>query len=141
MAARLHCELDAARDVLLLRPLGTQPGGRSVARAARDPAGAAAAAVPSVHRPHLPVRRLPACAFTPAGPCVLRFTCADLQRHMETTMNFVPWQMARQRGQLMRTLSYWDWYFKQSLMNQWEEQGLGERLNTYVLGGCRHKLR
>nr|AGW01271.1 X protein [Roundleaf bat hepatitis B virus] len=141
MAARLHCELDAARDVVLLRPLGVEPRGRPFPRPPRDPPRAATAAVPPFHRSDLPVRRLPACAFSSAGPCVLRFTCADLQRHMETPLNFVTWQGARQRGHFLRTLDYWDWYIKQSLMNQWEELGLGERLNTYVLGGCRHKLK
>nr|AUG90865.1 X protein [Bat Hepatitis B virus]AUG90872.1 X protein [Bat Hepatitis B virus]AUG90881.1 X protein [Bat Hepatitis B virus] len=141
MAARLRCELDAARDVVLLRPFGAESRGRTIARA-RDRLGSSAVAVPPDHRQDVAVRRLPACAYTSAGPCCLRFTCADLRRHMETTvMNFVTWHDARQRGQRARTFIDWDWHFQQLLMNQWEELGQGERLNTYVLGGCRHKFR
>ncbi|UOX72965.1 X protein [Wufeng Rhinolophus sinicus orthohepadnavirus 1] len=142
MAARLYCELDPARDVLLLRPVGAESRRRSVPRLPGNPAGSSASAVPSVHRQDIAVRRLPACAFSSAGPCVLRFTCADVANNMETpVMNFVPWHAARQRGTFLRTLNSWQWYFGQSLMNQWEETGWGDRVITYVLGGCRHKLR
>nr|AVW79972.1 X protein [Bat hepadnavirus] len=142
MAARLYCELDPERNVLLLRPFGAQPGGRSFARHSGDPAGSSSAAVSPVHRQDVPVRRLPACAYSSAGPCVLRFTCAEAANNMETTMmNFVTWHAARRRGMFLQSLDSWQWYFGQSLMNQWEETGWGDRLSTYVLGGCRHKLR
>nr|ATY50226.1 X protein [Bat Hepatitis B virus]ATY50234.1 X protein [Bat Hepatitis B virus]ATY50238.1 X protein [Bat Hepatitis B virus]ATY50242.1 X protein [Bat Hepatitis B virus]AUG90843.1 X protein [Bat Hepatitis B virus] len=142
MAARLYCELDPERDVVLLRPVGVQSCRRSVQRPPGDSRRAAAAPVPPVDRPNVPVRRLPACAYTSAGPCVLRFTCAETKSNMETTMmNFVLWHQNRQRGRILQSLNSWQWYFGQSLMNQWEETGWGERLNTYVLGGCRHKLR
>nr|AUG90893.1 X protein [Bat Hepatitis B virus] len=142
MAARLYCELDPARDVVLLRPVGTQPGRRPVARHPGDPAGSSSAAVPPDHRQDVSVRRLPACAYSSAGPCVLRFTCAEAASNMETTMmNFVTWHTARQRGHVQQPLNSWQWYFGQLLMNQWEETGWGDRIITYVLGGCRHKLR
>nr|ATY50194.1 X protein [Bat Hepatitis B virus]ATY50198.1 X protein [Bat Hepatitis B virus] len=142
MAARLYCELDPARDVLLLRPVGTQPCGRPVSRHPGDPAGSAATSVPPDHRQDLAVRRLPACAYSSAGPCVLRFTCAEAANNMATTMmNFVTWHNAQRRGSTLQSLDSWQWYFGQLLMNQWEETGWGDRLSTYALGGCRHKLR
>nr|AQT40959.1 X protein [Horseshoe bat hepatitis B virus] len=142
MAARLYCELDPARDVLLLRPVGAESRGRPVPRLPGHQNSSSAAEVPPVHRQDLAVRRLPACAFSSAGPCALRFTCADVANNMETpVMNFVTWQAARQRGSYLRTLDSWQWYFGQSVMNQWEETGWGDRVIAYVLGGCRHKLR
>nr|ARM20239.1 X protein [Bat hepatitis virus] len=142
MAARLYCELDPARNIVLLRAFGTQPSGRTVARHPGDSSGSSSAAFSPVHRQDVPVRRLPACAYSSAGPCVLRFTCAEAADNMATSMmNFVTWLTALQRGSLLRTLNSWQWYFGQSLMNQWEETGWDDRINTYVLGGCRHKLR
>nr|ARM20227.1 X protein [Bat hepatitis virus]ARM20231.1 X protein [Bat hepatitis virus] len=142
MAARLYCELDPARNVLLLRSFGAQPSGRPVARPFGDPTCSSAAAFPPDHRQDVLVRRLPACAYSSAGPCVLRFTCADAARNMATTMmNFVTWHAALQRGSLLQSWNSWQWYFGQILMNQWEETGWDDRINTYVLGGCRHKLQ
>ncbi|AVW79976.1 X protein [Bat hepadnavirus] len=142
MAARLYCELDPTGHVLLLRPIGTQPGRRTVSRLPRDSAGSTTAAVPPEHRTHVPFRRLPACAYSSAGPCVLRFTCAEAENNMATpVMNFVTWHDAQQRGRTLQPLNFWQWYFGQLLMNQWEETGWDERVITYVLGGCRHKLR
>ncbi|UOX72961.1 X protein [Longquan Rhinolophus pearsonii orthohepadnavirus 1] len=142
MAARLYCELDPARDVVLLRPVGVQSRRRAFPRSSRNPRRATTAAVSPVHRQDIPVRRLPACAYTSAGPCVLRFNCAETKNNMETTMmNFVRWHQHRQLGRMLQPLNLWQWYFGESLMNQWEETGWGERLNTYVLGGCRHKFR
>ncbi|AIW47289.1 X protein [Pomona bat hepatitis B virus] len=142
MAARLYCELDPSRDVLLLRPFGAQPGGRPVSRFPGDSNGSTASTVPPVHRQDFALRRLPACAYSNAGPCVLRFTCAEAAVNMETTMtNFVTWHTARQRGTVTQTLNSWQWYFGQLLMNQWEETGWDDRIIAYVLGGCRHKLR
>nr|ACU26919.1 truncated X protein [Hepatitis B virus]ACU26924.1 X protein [Hepatitis B virus]ACU26929.1 truncated X protein [Hepatitis B virus] len=84
MAARVCCQLDPARDVLCLRPVGAESRGRPVS----GPFGAlpspSSSAVPADHGAHLSLRGLPVCAFSSAGPCALRFTSA---RRMETTVN------------------------------------------------------
>nr|AGH10177.1 X protein [Bat hepatitis virus] len=140
MAARLRCQLDASGNVVLLRPLCIESGGRPVARYARHSRRAAASPVPTVHGPHVTLRRLPICAASPAGPCALRFTCANFSGCMETTMNFVTWLGTRRRTGAKLNSGHWDMYFRESLMKEWEEKGNDQRLYTYVSGGCRHKL-
>ncbi|UBZ53985.1 X protein [Orthohepadnavirus bassarisci] len=138
MAARVHCQLDSSGHVLLLRPLRTEPGRRPLSRPSGFPPLSTAAAVSPVHGENLAVRRLPACAFSDAGPCALRFTCADLGC-METTMNLVPWLTTRTMG-LRSTTVLLTKQINDQLWEEWEERGWSQRLCTYVIGGCGHKL-
>ncbi|QBQ18421.1 X protein [Tai Forest hepadnavirus] len=140
MAARLRCRLDPSRNILHLRPVGPQSSGRSISRSSRLSPLPAAAALRSFHRSHVPLRSLPSCAWSPAGPCVLRFTCADLRRCMGAPMNFARWHGRRMRGLTVGTLNRWQDFYHGLFMQLWEDQGWSERLCTYVLGGCRHKL-
>nr|WAJ59948.1 X protein [Hepatitis B virus] len=141
MAARLCCQLDPARDVLCLRPVGAESCGRPFT----GPLGALSSpplpAVSTDHGAHLSLRGLPVCAFSSAGPCALRFTSA---RRMDTTVNahrFLP-KVLHKRTLGLSAMSTTDLeaYFKDCLFNDWEELGEEIRLKVYVLGGCRHKL-
>nr|ACO05276.1 truncated X protein [Hepatitis B virus] len=84
MAARVCCQLDPARDVLCLRPVGAESRGRPVSGPFGTLPSPSSSAVPANHGAHLSLRGLPVCAFSSAGPCALRFTSA---RRMETTVN------------------------------------------------------
>nr|AIS84212.1 X protein [Hepatitis B virus] len=141
MAARVCCQLDPARDVLCLRPVGAESRGRPVS----GPFGAlpspSSSAVPADHGAHLSLRGLPVCAFSSAGPCALRFTSA---RRMETTVNahqVLP-KVLHKRTLGLPAMSTTDLeaYFKDCLFKDWEELGEETRLMIFVLGGCRHKL-
>nr|AHV90160.1 X protein [Hepatitis B virus]AHV90164.1 X protein [Hepatitis B virus] len=141
MAARLCCQLDPARDVLCLRPVGAESGGRPLP----GPLGALPPAsppiVPTDHGAHLSLRGLPVCAFSSAGPCALRFTSA---RRMETTVNAhrnLP-KVLHKRTLGLSAMSTTDLeaYFKDCVFTEWEELGEEVRLKVFVLGGCRHKL-
>nr|ACP39566.1 X protein [Hepatitis B virus]ACP39597.1 X protein [Hepatitis B virus] len=141
MAARLCCQLDPARDVLCLRPVGAESRGRPFS----GPLGTLSSPSPSVvstdHGAHLSLRGLPVCAFSSAGPCALRFTSA---RRMETTVNarrFLPKVLhKRTLGLSVMSTTDLEAYFKDCLFKDWEELGEETRLMIFVLGGCRHKL-
>nr|QAB35602.1 X protein [Hepatitis B virus] len=141
MAAWLCCQLDPARDVLCLRPVGAESRGRPLP----GPLGALPPAsppiVPTDHGAHLSLRGLPVCAFSSAGPCALRFTSA---RRMETTVNAhgnLP-KVLHKRTLGLSAMSTTDLeaYFKDCVFTEWEESGEEVRLMIFVLGGCRHKL-
>nr|ABR68916.1 X protein [Hepatitis B virus] len=141
MAARLCCQLDPARDVLCLRPVGAESRGRPVSGPLGSLSSSHPSAVPTDHGAHLSLRGLPVCAFSSAGPCALRFTSA---RRMETTVNahlILP-KILHKRTLGLSTMSTTDLeqYFKDCLFKDWEELGEETRLMIFVLGGCRHKL-
>nr|AEZ63524.1 X protein [Hepatitis B virus] len=140
MAARLCCQLDPARDVLCLRPLGAESRGRPFSGSLGTLSSPYPSAVPTDHGAHLSLRGLPVCAFSSAGPCALRFTSA---RRMETTVNAhqLP-KVLHKRTLGLSAMSTTDLeaYFKDCLFKDWEELGEEIRLMIFVLGGCRHKL-
>nr|BAQ15382.1 small S protein [Hepatitis B virus] len=141
MAARMCCQLDPARNVLCLRPVGAESRGRPLP----GPLGALSpppsSAVPAYHGAHLSLRGLPVCSFSSAGPCALRFTSA---RCMETTVN-APRNLPavlhkRTLGLSAMSMTAIETYFKDCVFKDWEELGEETRLKVFVLGGCRHKL-
>nr|AHI14955.1 X protein [Hepatitis B virus] len=141
MAARLCCQLDPARDVLCLRPVGAESRGRPLP----GPLGALPPASPPVLPTDpggpLSLRGLPVCAFSSAGPCALCFPSA---RRMETPVNAprnFP-KVLQKRIFVLSEMSTTDLeaYFKNCVFNEWEELGEDIRLKVFVLGGCRHKL-
>nr|ADD21714.1 X protein [Hepatitis B virus] len=141
MAARLCCQLDPARDVLCLRPVGAESRGRPLPGPLGAPPPASPPVVPTDHGAHLSLRGLPVCAFSSAGPCALRFTSA---RRMETTVNAhrnLP-KVLHKRTLGLSAMSTTDLeaYFKDCVFTEWEELGEEVRLKVFVLGGCRHKL-
>nr|BAM75968.1 X-Gene [Hepatitis B virus] len=141
MAARLCCQLDPARDVLCLRPVGAESRGRPFAGPLGTLSSPSLSAVSTDHGAHLSLRGLPVCAFSSAGPCALRFTSAC---HMETTVNahqFLPKVLyKRTLGLSVMSTTDLEAYFKDCLFKDWEELGEETRLQLFVLGGCRHKL-
>nr|AEK93801.1 X protein [Hepatitis B virus] len=141
MAARLCCQLDPARDVLCLRPVGTESRGRSFSGSLGTFSSPSPSAVPTDHGAHLSLRGLPVCAFSSAGPCALRVTSA---RRLETTVNahqFLPKVLyKRTLGLSAMSTTDLEAYFKDCLFKDWEELGEEFRLKVFVLGGCRHKL-
>nr|UOG94509.1 X protein [Hepatitis B virus] len=141
MAARLCCQLDPARDVLRLRPVGAESRGRPLPGPLGALPPASPPVVPTDHGAHLSLRGLPVCAFSSAGPCALRFTSA---RRMETTVN-AKWTLPkvlykRTLGLSAMSTTDLEAYFKDCVFNEWEELGEEVRLMIFVLGGCRHKL-
>nr|ADC68598.1 X protein [Hepatitis B virus] len=141
MAARLCCQLDPARDVLCLRPVGAESRGRPLPGPLGALPPASPPVVPTDHGAHLSLRGLPVCAFSPAGPCALRFTSA---RRMETIVNAhgnLP-KVLHKRTLGLSAMSTTDLeaYFKDCVFTEWEELGEEVRLMIFVLGGCRHKL-
>nr|ABY25935.1 X protein [Hepatitis B virus] len=141
MAARLCCQLDPARDVLCLRPVGAESRGRPFSGSVRALPPSSPSAVPPDHGAHLSLRGLPVCAFSSAGPCALRFTSA---RCMATTVNAprnLP-KVLHKRTLGLSTMSTTgiETYFKDCVFKDWEELGEEIRLKVFVLGGCRHKL-
>nr|ASN77558.1 truncated X protein [Hepatitis B virus]ASN77560.1 truncated X protein [Hepatitis B virus] len=132
MAARLCCQLDPARDVLCLRPVGAESRGRPFSGPLGTLSSPYPSAVSSDHGAHLSLRGLPVCAFSSAGPCALRFTSA---RRMETTVNahqFLPKVLHKRTLGLLhkRTLGLsvmsttdLEAYFKDCLFKDWEELG------------------
>ncbi|AGW01292.1 X protein [Tent-making bat hepatitis B virus] len=135
MAARMLCHYDPTRDILHLRPLRGQSSGPALAG---TPAAQAASPLPPVspdHRPDISLRALPACATSDAGPCVLRFTSADLRR-LATPVNICHSLTRRARGHpwTLNNMDSWTW-----LMINRE---VGSRIEyVLVAGGCRHKLQ
>nr|ACD80307.1 X protein [Hepatitis B virus]BAF49034.1 X protein [Hepatitis B virus]BAN75946.1 X protein [hepatitis B virus genotype H] len=141
MAARLCCQLDPARDVLCLRPVGAESCGRPLSWSLGALPPSSPPVVPADDGSHLSLRGLPACAFSSAGPCALRFTSA---RRMETTVN-APWNLPttlhkRTLGLSPRSTTWIEEYIKDCVFKDWEESGEELRLKVFVLGGCRHKL-
>nr|ACO24411.1 X protein [Hepatitis B virus] len=145
MAARLCCQLDPARDVLCLRPVGAESRGRPLPGPLGALPPASPPVVPTDHGAHLSLRGLPVCAFSSAGPCALRFTSA---RRMETTVNahrnlpkVLP-KVLHKRTLGLSAMSTTDLeaYFKDCVFTEWEDLGEESRLMIFVLGGCRHKL-
>nr|ADF07190.1 X protein [Hepatitis B virus] len=141
MAARLCCQLDPARDVLCLRPVGAESRGRPLPGPLGALPPASPPVVPTDHGAHLSLRGLPVCAFSSTGPCALRFTSA---RRMETTVNAqrnLP-KVLHKRTLGLSAMSTTDLeaYFKDCVFTEWEELGEEIRLKVFVLGGCRHKL-
>nr|ADF06680.1 X protein [Hepatitis B virus] len=141
MAARLCCQLDPARDVLCLRPVGAESRGRPLPGPLGALPPASPPGVPTDHGAHLSLRGLPVCAFSSTGPCALRFTSA---RRMETTVNAhrnLP-KVLHKRTLGLSAMSTTDLeaYFKDCVFTEWEELGEEIRLKVFVLGGCRHKL-
>nr|AVD69784.1 X protein [Hepatitis B virus] len=140
MAARLCCQLDPARDVLCLRPVGAESRGRPFSGSLGTFSSPSPSAVSTDHGAHLSLRGLPVCAFSSAGPCALRFTSA---RRMETTVNahqFLPKVLhKRTLGLSVMSTTDLEAYFKDCLFKDWEELGEETRLKNYVFGGCRHK--
>nr|ACM40763.1 X protein [Hepatitis B virus] len=141
MAARLCCQLDPARDVLCLRPVGAESRGRPLPGPLGALPPASPPVVPTDHGAHLSLRGLPVCAFSSAGPCALRFTSA---RRMETTVNAhgnLPKVLyKRTLGLSAMSTTDLEAYFKDCVFTEWEELGEEIRLMIFVLGGCRHKL-
>nr|AVD69941.1 X protein [Hepatitis B virus] len=141
MAARMSCQLDPARDVLCLRPVGAESRGRPFSGPLGTFSSPSPSAVSTDHGAHLSLRGLPVCAFSSAGPCALRFTSA---RRMETTVNarqFLPKVLhKRTLGLSVMSTTDLEAYFKDCLFKDWEELGEETRLMIFVLGGCRHKL-
>nr|ACJ48614.1 X protein [Hepatitis B virus] len=141
MAARLCCQLDPARDVLCLRPVGAESRGRPLPGPLGALPPASPPVVPTDHGAHLSLRGLPVCAFSSAGPCALRFTSA---RRMETTVNAhrnLPKVLhKRTLGLSVMSTTDLEAYFKDCVFTEWEELGEEIRLKVFVLGGCRHKL-
>nr|AMH41118.1 X protein [Hepatitis B virus] len=141
MAARLCCQLDPARDVLCLRPVGAESRGRPLQGSPGAVPPPSSSAVPADDGSHLSLRGLPVCSFSSAGPCALRFTSA---RRMETTVN-APWNLPtvlhkRTLGLSGRSMTWIEEYIKDCVFKEWEELGEEIRLKVFVLGGCRHKL-
>nr|WAJ59950.1 X protein [Hepatitis B virus] len=141
MAARLCCQLDPARDVLCLRPVGAESRGRPFSGPLGALSSAPLSAVSTDHGAHLSLRGLPVCAFSSAGPCALRFTSA---RRMDTTVNahqILP-KVLHKRTLGLSAMSTTDLeaYFKDCLFKDWEELGEETAPMIIVLGGCRHKL-
>nr|ACX36500.1 X protein [Hepatitis B virus] len=141
MAARLCCQLDPARDVLCLRPVGAESRGRPLPGPLGALSPASPPVVPTDHGAHLSLRGLPVCAFSSAGPCALRFTSA---RRMETTVNAhrnLP-KVLHKRTLGLSAMSTTDLeaYFKDCVFTEWEELGAEGRLMSFVLVSCRHKL-
>nr|AVW83754.1 X protein [Hepatitis B virus] len=141
MAARLCCQLDPARDVLCLRPVGAESRGRPLPGPLGALPPASPPVVPTDHGAHLSLRGLPVCAFSSAGPCALRFTSA---RRMETTVNAhrnLP-KVLHKRTLGLSAMSTTDLeaYFKDCVFTEWEELGEEVRLKVFVLRGCKHKL-
>nr|AEW31422.1 X protein [Hepatitis B virus] len=131
MAARVCCQLDPARDVLCLRPVGAESRGRPVSGPFGPLPSPSSSAVPADHGAHLSLRGLPVCAFSSA-------------RRMETTVNthqVLP-KVLHKRTLGLSAMSTTDLeaYFKDCLFKDWEELGEEIRLMIFVLGGCRHKL-
>nr|BAZ91735.1 X protein [Hepatitis B virus genotype B] len=149
MAARLCCQLDPARDVLCLRPVGAESRGRPLPGPLGALPPASPSAVPTDHGAHLSLRGLPVCAFSSAGPCALRFTSA---RRMETTVNAhrnlttvlhkrtLGLLHKRTLGPSAMSTTDLEAYFKDCVFTEWEELGEEIRLMIFVLGGGRHKL-
>nr|UZY72177.1 X protein [Hepatitis B virus] len=141
MAARLCCQLDPARDVLCLRPVGAESRGRPFQGPLGTLSSPSLPAVSTDDGAHLSLRGLPVCAFSSAGPCALRFTSA---RRMETTVNahqFLPKVLyKRTLGLSVMSNDRPEAYFKDCLFKNWEELGEETRLTLFVLGNCRHKL-
>nr|QDM13782.1 X protein [Hepatitis B virus] len=141
MAARLCCQLDPARDVLCLRPVGAESRGRPISGSFGTLPSPSSSAVPADHGAHLSLRGLPVCAFSSAGPCALRFTSA---RCMETTVNahqVLP-KVLHKRTLGVSAMSTTDLeaYFKVCGFKDWENLGEEIRVMISVLGACRHKL-
>nr|ACJ48750.1 X protein [Hepatitis B virus] len=141
MAARLCCQLDPARDVLCLRPVGAESRGRPLPGPLGALPPASPPVVPTDHGAHLSLRGLPVCAFSSAGPCALRFTSA---RRMETTVNAhrnLPKVLhKRTLGLSAMSMTDLEAYFKDCVFTEWEELGEEVRLKVFVLGGCSNKL-
>nr|ATV92461.1 X protein [Hepatitis B virus] len=141
MAARLYCQLDPARDVLCLRPVGAECSEGHSTGTLRALPPASPSVVQTEHGAHLSLRGPRVCAFSSAGPCALRFTSA---RRMETTVNAhrnLP-KVLHKRTLGLSAMSTTDLeaYFKDCVFTEWEELGEEIRLKVFVLGGCRHKL-
>nr|WAJ59917.1 X protein [Hepatitis B virus] len=141
MAARLCCQLDPARDVLCLRPVGAESRGRPFSGPLGTLSSPPLPAVSTDHGAHLSLRGLPVCAFSSAGPCALRFTSA---RRMDTTVNahqVLPKVLyKRTLGLSAMSTTDLEAYFKDCLFKDWEELGEENGGMIIVLGGCRHKL-
>nr|WMM65076.1 X protein [Hepatitis B virus] len=84
MAARLCCQLDPARDVLCLRPVGAESCGRPFSGSLGTLSSRSPSAVPTDHGAHLSQHGPAVSEFSSAGPCALRFTSA---RRMEAAVN------------------------------------------------------
>nr|AAT45438.1 X protein [Woodchuck hepatitis virus]AAT45446.1 X protein [Woodchuck hepatitis virus] len=136
MAARLCCQLDPTRDVLLLRPFSSQSSGPPFPRPSAGSAASPASSLSTSDESDLPLGRLPACFASASGPCCLVVTCAEL-RTMDSTVNFVSWHANRQLG--MPSKDLWTPYIRDQLLTKWEEGSIDPRLSIFVLGGCRHK--
>nr|AMH40974.1 X protein [Hepatitis B virus] len=141
MAARLCCQLDPARDVLCLRPVGAESRGRPLPGSLGAVPPPSSSAVPADDGSHLSLRGLPVCSFSSAGPCALRFTSA---RRLETTVN-TPWNLPtvlhkRTLGLSGRSMTRIEEYIKDCVFKDWEELGEEIRLMIFGLGGWRHKL-
>nr|QAB35594.1 X protein [Hepatitis B virus] len=141
MAARLCCQLDPARDVLCLRPVGAESRGRPLPGPLRALPPASPPIVPTDHGAHLSLRGLPVCAFSSAGPCALRFTSA---RRMETTVNAhrnLPKVLhKRTLGLSAMSMTDLEAYFKDCVFTEWEELGEEIRLKVFGLRGWKDKL-
>nr|AHI14931.1 X protein [Hepatitis B virus] len=141
MGGRLCCQMDPARDVLCLRPVGAESRGRPLP----GPLGALPPAFPPVvptdHGAHLSLRGLPVCAFSFAGPCALCFTFARCKETPVNAHRNLPKVLhKRTLGLSAKSTTDLEAYFKDSLFTEWEELGEEVKLKVFVLGGCRHKL-
>nr|AHI14187.1 X protein [Hepatitis B virus] len=141
MVARVCCQVDHARDVLSLRPVGAESRGRPISGPFGTLRSHCSFAVPADHGAHLSTRGLPVCPFSSAGPCALRLTSS---RRMETTVNahqvFPKVSHKRTSGLSAMSKTDREAYFKDCVFKDWEELGEEIRLKVFVLGGCRHKL-
>nr|AHI13803.1 X protein [Hepatitis B virus] len=141
MVPRVCGQLDPARDVRCLRPVGPESRGPPVSRPLGPLWSPFSFAVPANRGAHGSLRGLPVCPFSSAGPCALRFTSS---RCMETTVNphqVLP-KVLHKRTQGLSAMSTTDLeaYFKDCVFKDWEELGEERGVKVFVLGGCRHKL-
>nr|AHI15321.1 X protein [Hepatitis B virus] len=141
MAGRMGGQLDPARDVLCLRPVGGESRGRPFPGPFGFLRSPSSSAVPPDPGAPLSFRGLPVCAFSSAGPCAFRFTSA---RRMETTVNahqVLPKVLLKRiLGLSAMSTPDLEAYLKDCVFKDGEELGEEIRLKVFVLGGCRHKL-
>ncbi|QDQ19233.1 X protein [Musk shrew hepatitis B virus] len=136
MAARMLFTLDPETGALHLHPFSSEPRGRGEQTPSQTISSSGSAASSSFLGSHCSSRRLPSCAASPAGPCTLRFTFADLGS-MQTPMNSVNFLNCTRRGhprKLPHQQKYWTWYF-------WSKPNVNNLHHYWLMcyGGCRHK--
>nr|QDQ19236.1 X protein [Musk shrew hepatitis B virus] len=136
MAARMLFTLDPATGAIHLHPYSSESSRRREPSSESSFSTLVAPPSSSILGSHCSSRRLPYCAASPAGPCALRFTFADLGS-MQTPMNSVNFLTCSRRGhprRLPHQQKYWTWYF-------WTKPNVNNLHHYWLMcyGGCRHK--